>query len=183
MTFSNWTETLIEELRIGLSEVDDETIGLLIKDIQKAHAVYCDGKGRSGLMISSFAMRLSQMQKVSYVPWGATTPAITEGDLLIISSGSGETEDLVVHARKAKEVGARIALITTDVHSTIAGLADYNIRIRGGSKHAGAEETMQPMGSLFEQCVLLLLDGIVMKLMEVSGIEESRMRALHNNLE
>ena len=52
------------------------------------------GKGRSGYVANSFAMRLNQLGKDASAIGEATTPSIKEHDLLMIISGSGSTEHL-----------------------------------------------------------------------------------------
>ena len=57
-------------------------------------------------------MRLMHMGKQVYVVGEIVTPSIQQGDLLLIVSGSGETESLVAMAKKAKRLGATIATVT-----------------------------------------------------------------------
>src|SRR5258706_16202231 len=88
--------------------------------ILQALRVFITGRGRSGLYMRGFAMRLMHMGRVIYVVDETTTPAITAGDLLLIGSGSGKTASQVGHAAKAKALGAKIGLITIAESSPIA---------------------------------------------------------------
>ena len=96
------------------------------------------------------------------------------GDLLLIGSGSGETESLAALARKAKKNGVKIALVTTDEGSTIAGMADVVVVMPGVSPKWKGEgngfTSIQPMASAFEQMCFLMYDGIVLELMEKTGV-------------
>ena len=91
-----------------------------------------------------------------------TEPAITDKDLLIVGSGSGESLFPVAIAKKAKALGAKVAWIGSNAHSTIAELADYQVRIPVQSKLACPDElrSQQPMTSLFEQTLLLYGDAV-----------------------
>jgi 6-phospho-3-hexuloisomerase len=42
---------------------------------------------------------------------------------------------------------------------------------------------MQPMGALFEQCLLLVLEGVVVRLMQMRGADSDDMFQRHANLE
>lgn len=53
-----------------------------------------------------------------------TEPAITPADLLIVASGSGESLCPTAIARKAKQLGAKLAWIGSNEESTIARMSD-----------------------------------------------------------
>jgi 6-phospho-3-hexuloisomerase len=106
--------------------------------------------------------------------------------LLLICSGSGETQSLVSMANKAKSLGVKLALITINPASTIGTLADIIVRIPAPSPKAAANNdfvSIQPMGNLFEQSLLLFLDMTVMLLMERKGMTSDEMFKRHANLE
>lgn len=183
MNYYNHANSVLEELKNSLLSIDDSDLEQLIDCILSSPRVFCDGKGRSGLQVNAFAMRLAQMGRVSYVVSETTTPSISKDDVLIISSGSGETPSLVEHAKKASEVGAKIALITTDTDSTIRSMSDYAVAIDSFSKMSKSDQSMQPMGTLFEQTVGLLFDIMVLLIMQKQSITNDDMYRLHNNLE
>jgi len=81
------------------------------------------------LVCKFFAMRLMHSGYDVSVVGEIVTPSIKRGDLLIIISGSGETEQLIAFTKKAKEVGASILLITTKADSTIGDMADAVFQI------------------------------------------------------
>ena len=144
------------------------------------------GAGRSGFQVKGFAMRLMHMGKHSYVVGETCTPNIKEDGLLVICSGSGETKSLVNHASKAKEVGAKIALITINPESSIAKMADVVIEISAPSPKSAKEgdiKSIQPMGSLFEQSEGLFMDIAIMMLMERNHMDSDTMFGRHANME
>ena len=136
----------------------------------------------------AFAMRLMHLGLDVHVVGDATTPSLASGDLLVIGSGSGETASLQGLARKA-QLGAEVALVTIVPDSTIGKLADPVIRLRAPSPKAArgqgepAAASIQPVGSLFEQGLLLLLDIIVMRMAVAGGITSEQMFQRHANLE
>jgi 6-phospho 3-hexuloisomerase len=109
------------------------------------------------------------------------TPSIKAGDLLIVISGSGETEQLVAFTKKAKEIGAKIVLISAKDESTIGDLAELTLQI-GRNEQYGKVKGM-PMGTVFELSTLLFLEATVSHMIHDKGIAEEDMRARHANLE
>jgi 6-phospho-3-hexuloisomerase len=105
---------------------------------------------------------------------------------LVVCSGSGSTKSLVNHAQKAKEVGAKVALITIDPESPIAKMADVVIEISAPSPKsakAGEIKSIQPMGSLFEQSEALYMDTLILMLMERKHMDSDTMFGRHANME
>jgi 6-phospho-3-hexuloisomerase/3-hexulose-6-phosphate synthase/6-phospho-3-hexuloisomerase len=109
------------------------------------------------------------------------TPSIKRGDLLIVISGSGETEQLLAFTKKAKEVGAYIVLISAKSDSTIGDLADNVFQI-GSAEQYGKVKGM-PMGTVFELSTLVFLEAMISHVIHEKGIAEEEMRARHANLE
>ena len=154
--------------------------------ILAAETIFVAGAGRSGLAMKSFAMRLMHMGFETYVVGETVTPSITAKDVLLIGSGSGSTSSLVVNANKADDIGATICLITIDENSPIAQLADVVLTIPAPSPKVNRElgfRSVQPMGSLFEQSLLLTLEAIVLLIMEKTGKTPESMFTRHANLE
>ncbi len=134
----------------------------------------------------AFAMRLMHLGLRAYVVDDVTTPCIADGDLLLIGSGSGRTASLVQYALRAKMLGARIALISITPSSPIADQSDCVVCIHAPTPKLGADSSavsIQPMGSLFEQTLGLLLDVIVMQLMTDLDTSAEQMYTRHANLE
>ena len=178
--------TVLEELRGTLSQAEEERVAALLDRITAARRLFLAGTGRSGFMVRSFAVRLVHLGFTAYVAGETVTPNIQADDLLILGSGSGETASLRAMAEKARRVGAPIALITASPQSSIGRLADVVVTLPAPTPKARPAQTassIQPMGSLFEQSLLLLLDIAVMLLMERGGIGAEAMFARHANLE
>ncbi len=160
---------IAEELRTVLSEIDDAQVRALTDRILGARAVFLTGAGRSLLMAKCCAMRLMQLGLTAYVPGEVVTPAVRPGDLLVVVSGSGETDSVVLMAKKAKKAGADVALITMVPDSTLGRLADSVLLIRGkSSKVASGRPSIQIGGGLFELSALLVLETVA--LMAAEGL-------------
>ena len=186
MNNREYSEIVCSELHTALGAIDVSATDAFVKLLLEADEIFCAGAGRSGFQVRGFAMRLMHMGRKSYVVGETCTPNITENGLLVICCGSGTTKSLVSHANKAKETGARIALITINPDSVIARLADAVITIPAVSPKSdvqGAVKSVQPMGSLFEQCEGIYLDIVIMILMERLGLDSDTMFGRHANLE
>ncbi len=180
---------VLDEVRAALQAVEGAALAELERRIGAARRVYVAGAGRSGLVMRGFAMRLMHLGLQVHVVGDVTTPAVGADDLLIVGSGSGETESLAAVARKARRIGAGLALITIVPASTLGQLADVVLRLDAPSPKAspppGAapRASAQPMGSLFEQALLVLVDTIVLRLARARGATYEEMFARHANLE
>ena len=122
--FTNY-KLILEELDHTLSHIQDEQYDRFANDVNGAQRIFTAGKGRSGFMANSFAMRLNQLGKEAFVVGESTTPSIKEHDLFVILSGSGSTEHLRLLV-KAQSLGAKVVLLTTDPDSPIGELVNSN---------------------------------------------------------
>ncbi|WP_091186464.1 6-phospho-3-hexuloisomerase [Paenibacillus catalpae] len=175
--------SILKELERTLQAVKPREIEALAKRITEAEKIFVAGAGRSGLMMRAFAMRLMHMGFRAYVVGETVTPGIAEGDLLLIGSGSGETKSLTSMASKAQSIGASVAAISIVPESTLGKLASTIVTIPAATKDSASGSSSQPMGTLFEQSLLLLLDTIVLNLMENKQLQGAAMYNNHANLE
>lgn len=183
MDYMELLNDVLSEIRLSTSSVKAEDAELLASKIVNTKRLFCDGKGRSALMIKGFAMRLAQMDMAVFDTQGVTVPAIECDDILLIASGSGETENLLEHARKAKKIGAEVVLLTAEQNSTLKQLSDICICFEAKSKLQKETNSVQPMGTLFEQSIMVFFDVVVLFLMEKLSLTGEDMYRLHNNLE
>ncbi|OAS19313.1 6-phospho-3-hexuloisomerase [Paenibacillus oryzisoli] len=178
------TSHVAAELYHAFQQINEGDVTELAERIMKANRVYVAGAGRSGLMGRAFAMRLMQLGIPVYVVGETVTPAIKTGDLLVIGSGSGETPLLVAFAQKAAALQVEVALITLSAHSMIGRIADYTVKLTGARKdQQDAGISLQPMGSLYEQTLLLFYDVVILSLMQKLEMDTNSMYANHANLE
>jgi 6-phospho-3-hexuloisomerase len=186
MNTAEYSSGIVRELEQTLSQLDPESCEKLCEALLSSNKIFVAGAGRSGLMVKAFAMRLMHMGFRSYVTGETVTPNIEPGDILVIGSGSGETDNLVSMTAKAKKFGAALALISTFPESTIGKQADVVIKVPAPTPKVQSDAnvtSIQPMGSLFEQSLLLVLDAVILRLMEKQGKDSEYMFGKHANLE
>lgn len=185
MKSTEYLTKILEELSLSTRLISTQEAELLVNSILEKKKVFVAGAGRSGFMAKSFAMRLMHMGVDAYVTGETVTSTFEKGDLLIIASGSGETNSLVTMGEKAKNIGGTIAAVTIFPNSTIGKMADFSVKLPGSPKDQknGVQETIQPMGSLFEQTLLLFFDSIILRYMDKKGLDSNKMYGKHANLE
>lgn len=179
-----YSKVILNELWETLGAISEQTITEVVEHIVTAPRIFVAGTGRTGFMMRAFAMRLSHLGFRVYVVGETTTPAIVASDLLLVGSGSGETKSLVITAQGASDLEAKVVSFSTIVVSSLANLSDVCCIIPAKAKNDNCDfMSIQPMGSLFEQSLLILLDSIVLALMERAGSSSSDMYQKHANLE
>ncbi len=186
LTLADLVDHALDDLRTALAAVEDDQLAALRQLILSAPRIFLAGKGRSGLMMRGFAMRLMHLGLQAYVVDDVTTPGIVAGDLLLIGSGSGRTPSLVRYAEIATAQGAEIVLFSIADQSPVRDYAALTIRIPAHSPKladGGGVSTTLPMGSQFESALNLLLDLVTVQLMADMQVEEPDMFARHANLE
>lgn len=185
---------IIEHVSDIIDHLKDSDIKIMIDAIRSSDRIFLMGAGRSGLASKAFAMRLVQLGLTTYVIGEATTPAMTEKDLLIAVSGSGETKSIVSAAKIAKGIGSKVLVVTSYPESSLGEIADYIVRVKGKTKidiekdylqHQieGIHTSLTPLGTLFEDTVMIFFDGIIAGLMTELGREETYMKKRHATLE
>jgi len=177
---------IIKELNRTVALIDEEAAEKFVDSILQSKKIFVAGAGRSRFMGQAFAMRLMHMGLEAYVVGETITPNVEKGDLLIIGSGSGETKSLVAIAEKAKSLDVSIAIVTIFPESTIGKLAHTVIKVPASTPKAKSDsgyKSIQPMGSLFEQSLLLFFDAVIMRLMEKLRKDSDTMFCRHANLE
>lgn len=172
---------VLDKIRSVLSATDEAYNDKLTKMLDNAKRIFVSGAGRSGLICKFFAMRLMHSGYDVSVVGEIVTPSIKPGDLLIIISGSGETEQLVAFAKSAQKIGANILLITTKSDSTIGDMANAVFQI--GRPEQYAKVVGMPMGTIFELSTLSFLEALISHIIHEKGIAEEVMRGRHANLE
>lgn len=185
MKTTQYLAEVVQELSRTVDLISDEEAEKLVNKILESKKIFVAGAGRSGFMGKSFVMRMMHMGIDAYAVGETVTANLEKDDLLIIGSGSGETKTLVSIAEKAKSLGGTVAAVTISPDSTIGKFADIIIKLPGSPKDQSESEykTIQPMGSLFEQTMLLFYDALILRFMEKKGLDSTKMYGKHANLE
>ncbi|MCY4069781.1 MAG: SIS domain-containing protein [Chloroflexi bacterium] len=179
-------DAILADLSRALKQVDATQVEDLQEAILSAERIFIAGKGRSGLQMKAFAMRLMHLGLTVHVVDDVTTPSVADADLLLIGSSSGRTASLLRHVATAQAIGASIATVTGNLESPIAASAKTLVHIPATNFKSGAnhgEDSVLVMGSLFEHCLGLLCDLLIIRLKHAFGVDESAMNARHANLE
>lgn len=177
---------IVQEISQTLDRIDNDSAHRLIDMVLEAPAIFMAGSGRSGLLARCTAMRFMHMGLRVHIVRDTLTPPIGRGDLLLIASGSGETAGLIAMAKKTTSLDANIGLVTANPDSTLAGMAQVVVTIFAPTPKAEIARTrdsIQPMGSLFEQAMFLFWEAAVLDLMGKKGLTSGGMFARHANLE
>lgn len=182
--YNQRTQQILREINSVLSTVDPAAVDDLISAILQARVVVVAGAGRVGLAAAGFAMRLGHLGLRAYTLGDSTVPGVGPGDLLLVASGSGETQTVYDVARAGKNAGARIALVTGRVDSRLACMADLVVLMQAPTKlSSGDIESIQPLTTLNEQSLQLLFDTTVLLLMDRTRETNDSMWSRHSSLE
>jgi 6-phospho-3-hexuloisomerase len=183
--FHDNCNAIIKEMIFLLSKISESEVEGFINEILSARKIVVHGAGRVGYATRGFGMRLAHLGFNAFSLGDSTVPAIGSGDLLIIASGSGETQTVYDIALIGKKNKAHIAVVTGRNESRIGSLADSVIIMKAPSKASsfGGMKSIQPMSTLNEQCLQILFDTIVLELMEKTNQTHDDMWKRHSNLE
>jgi len=180
-------DPILAEVSTCVHQVSTESLAQAGELIEAASRIFVAGAGRSGLCMRALGMRLTHIGKTVYVVGETTTPAIAAANLLIIGSGSGRTASLLAIVAQARRQGAIILLFTTDATSPLSEQADYRVVIPAPAYKTVEQVrgliSIQPLGTLFEQSLLILCDCLILSLMQRTGVSAAQMVERHANLE
>lgn len=183
--YTSAREMIISECSRALCAIDFEQVRQYMEMVQKADKVFFVGVGRVKLALQCIAKRYAHLGIRAVVVGEITEPAITEKDVLIVGSGSGETLFPLGIAAKAKKIGAGIIHIGSNPNSSMKEIEDLFVRIPVESRAKASDEihSGQPMTSLFEQALLLFGDATASMMIAKEKIDLADLWQYHANLE
>jgi len=189
-------QLMASKIRAIASTISDEDVGKFITTLLNAQRIYVMGAGRSGLVAKAFAMRLMHLGLEAFVVGETITPALKAGDIMVVFSGSGRTKTVADIAETAKEIGAKICLISSNADSRIGKISDCIVIIehqRDAVGDDGAEfeirqmmgdhKSFAPLGTLFETTSMIFADAVISRLMEITKTDENALKGRHTNIE
>jgi len=187
---------MASKVRTIADMIEDDEVESFIREILAAERVYVMGAGRSGLVAKAFAMRLMHLGLRSYVVGETITPAIEPSDMIIAFSGSGNTKTVADISETAREIGAKVGLITSNKDSRIGKIADSIVVIESqrdavtDDSHEyeirqmmGEHKSFAPLGTIFETTAMIFSDALVSRLMEITATDEGELKKRHTNIE
>lgn len=173
----------IDLLNDTVKKINTLEIDKLIQKIQNSQSIFLLGKGRTGLVIAMFAMRLTHLGFQVHLIGQPTTPRMNSGDLFILASGSGETEGVILSAKQAKKINGDLFGLTMSPNSTLCSLCQNNLYIPCDFFKKNTPKNKVQTGTIFEQTLFLTLDCIVAILAERTNQDFSKMSERHANIE
>lgn len=181
----NESSLILKEIENCLDNSDFHQIENFIRIILSAENIIVFGAGRVGFVMKSFSMRLNHLGLNSFFLHDTNVPATGHRDLLIVGSGSGTTRSVSEIVSLAKRNNLQVICATANPNSNIAKNSSAAIFIKAPTKHdlTIPRFSKQPMTTLFEQTLFIILDSIVLKLMEKLNQNHDSMSERHNILE
>ncbi|MHA1298117.1 MAG: 6-phospho-3-hexuloisomerase [Candidatus Helarchaeota archaeon] len=182
---TNFKATLLEisDNIKKLSEIIDEhDITSITNLIHYCRMTFVYGAGRSGLVGRTFAHRLMHLGLKACFIGDTITHRFTNQDILITISGSGETTSTVALAKKAKEIGGKIVLITSNPDSSIGKISDVIIDLQSKTK-VEKTKSLTPYTGLFDTAAFALFDSMARVIMDELEIDENFIEEKHATVE
>ena len=168
---------LLDRIAETMKKVDWASFLALAEMLPPARRTFITGAGRSGLVARSFGMRLMHAGLPVFIPGETITPAAGAGDLLVAISCTGQTGYTDYIARRARQLGATVVVLTSDANSPLARDADKVVIIP-----ATAPDIVL-RAAVFEHAASLCLDAVFNVLSESLKLDLEEFRARHANLE
>jgi 6-phospho-3-hexuloisomerase len=180
--------------------LDPAQMACFFDEMLFAKRIYVAGAGRSGLIAKAFGLRMMHLGYESYVVGETITPAFMPGDILVVFSGSGETQSMVSTCETARGLKGKVCVITAVPESRIGKMADclvnlgdptdtylhdknsFEIRQLTG-KYRSVTSAFAPFGTMFETLALVFSDAVISSLMEVRKEETAHMKDRLSNVE
>jgi len=168
-----------------LAEVSPSELDAFERMLLGARRIFVTGLGRTGLMARGFAMRLMHLGRRVYHVGDVITPAIRRGDVLVICSRTGRSPVLRYYVDIAKKADARVAVVTGVRASPVARRADAVVLLASekAARRGGPRAPVLPLGSLYEQALLLVTDAVIAHLMTALGLSAEDLRRIHTTFE
>lgn len=187
MDYKTMYKTILSEHEKVYERLDQNSMREFMDTIKAHNRIFLIGVGREGMATRAFAMRLMHMGKEIHWIWDDTTPSINPGDLVIATLGDGQIGHINYVCERAKEAGGMIYVVTgSPSGKTAKNLAD-KVFFVPAAVYRGTDDvvpSIQPMGNLFEQCLFIVFDMIIMTIVdETENLSFEKMSKRHRNIE
>ncbi|MHC4597712.1 MAG: 6-phospho-3-hexuloisomerase [Planctomycetota bacterium] len=176
----------VEAVRSVLENVREDQTDRLLDLLLEAKKIFVVGRGRTGYIVGTFAMRLMHLGFDVHVVGDCTTPRINKRDLLVACSGSGRVRMVTQMAQIARRAKARITFVTYNPDVPKMDNGDHMVLIPAQVERdpvADRGSVLLPLGTLFEEALMLYMDLVTNRMMERMEITEAEMARRHTNLE
>lgn len=186
MAYQGAKQLVLNELDTVFQSIDQKEVEQLVEYICNAERVFVVGVGRVLLMLQALVKRLNHLGIEATYVGAIDEPAITENDVLLVGSGSGESVVPLNIVKVATKFNPKIVHIGSNTNSSMTPHEDLFVRIPCKTKLNLEDEidSKQVMSSLFEQSVLLLSDMVALMIVEKKQIHDLHgLWRKHANLE
>ena len=187
LSFDQATEVVLKEAHALLATLDADKVKKFIAHVEKdwpGKRLFFWARGRSFLVLRGFAMRLMLMGYEVHIVGEVDCPAIGEGDVLIVASGSGGTSSVLLMVEKAHQYGAEVVAIVGRPGSPLQEKADEVVEFNPEKAGDSVQLYSNGGGTRFEHSLMLFFDSIVLSLVSPRREEAYReMMKRHANLE
>jgi 6-phospho-3-hexuloisomerase len=175
-------QLMAEKIEAILKTISHKKGEKFIDELLNAKQVFVIGSGRSGLIAKAFAMRLWQLGLPAHVVGETTTPALNEGDVLVVFSNSGgSTMVSALLSKVHQDLKGTIWLITSMVGSKVEKNANFNCIVIEYLRNEKDFESFAPLGTVFESVSMVFADAVISRIMEKTGTGDKDLQ--HTNLE
>jgi len=183
---SSMYQGALNELGSVFEKIDDNHVNSAIELIVRSQRIVVFAGGREKLQVMGFAMRMFHMGLDISVEGDMTTPPVRNGDLLIVSAGTGYISTALALMEVAKNSGASILMITAQPSGKCSKYADFILELPAqtmADDQGEKRSSVLPMGSLYEGALFILFEVMVLRLIDKLNINSDFMRSNHTNLE
>lgn len=177
LTPATCAQSNLDELSQVVNTLDGEALETIVTLITQSSRVFFTGSGRSGLAAKAVGMRLMHIGVPTFAVGEISTPAIGEGDLLVVFTSSGRGS-MLEQARTAIKHEARVAVVTTQAEGDLIVLASAALVLPIHS----TIHTDQHAGSLFEQSALIVGDALMRVVQHRLDVDSQYLDQRHANL-
>lgn len=181
---------ILNEIKQVLDSIKEDDVDNMVDTIMSSDKVVGYGAGRMGLSLKAFIMRLNHLGIQAYYVDDTYIPPLTEFDLLLVSSGSGETTMVKTFMEKAiNKAHCAVGAITGDENSTMARAAGAVIIFKPCNGGLNSEDSdrkinsIQLMSTLNEQATYILFDIIAKKIADKLDMDTEKTKRYHFNVE
>ena len=170
-------KSLLTRIDAAMAKVEWSSFVELARMLPRARRTFVTGAGRSGLVARSFAMRLMHAGLPAFIPGETITPAAGKGDLLVAISCTGQTGFTDYIARRARQLGGSVVVLTADADSPLARDVDKVVLIPVEAPDIVVR------AAVFEHVASLCLDAVFNVLAERLRLDLDQFHQRHANLE
>lgn len=181
---------ILNEIKQVLDSIDEKEVDEFVDAIIGSDKVVGYGAGRMGLSVKAFMMRLNHLGIDAYYVDDTYIPPLTQFDLLLLSSGSGETTMVKTFMQKAiDKTGCAIGVVTGNRNSSMGKVANHVIEFKPCNGGLNSEDddskinSIQLMSTLNEQATYILFDIIAKKIADKLDMDTEKTKRYHFNVE